>query len=52
VYYKLQIPGYKFEKWFPRFREEHKLRVFENKATRKIIGPKRKEMTDSMIRTA
>jgi hypothetical protein len=41
----LQITGYKPEKWFPRFREEHKLRVFENKVLRKIIRPKRKEMT-------
>jgi hypothetical protein len=43
--YKLQIAGYKLEKWFPRFREEHNLRVFENKTPRKIIGLKRKEMT-------
>jgi hypothetical protein len=37
--YRLEITGYKSGKWFPRFREEHKLRVFENKELRKIIGP-------------
>jgi hypothetical protein len=43
--YKLQITCYKFEKWFPTLKEKHKLRVFENKELRKIIGPKRKAMT-------
>jgi len=43
--YKLQIRGYKFEKWFLSSREEHKLRVFQNKVLRKIIGSKRKELT-------
>jgi hypothetical protein len=31
--------------WSLTFREEHGLRVFENKVLRKIFGPKRDEVT-------
>jgi hypothetical protein len=30
--------------WFLTVREEHKLRVFENRVLRKIFGPKRDEV--------
>jgi hypothetical protein len=31
--------------WFPTLREEHRLRVFENRVLRRIFGPKRYEVT-------
>jgi len=31
------------ETWSPILREEHRLRVFENRVLRRILGPKRKE---------
>jgi hypothetical protein len=31
--------------WSLTLREEHRLRVFENRALRRIFGPKRDEMT-------
>jgi hypothetical protein len=33
------------ETWFLTLREEHRLRAFENKVLRWIIGPKRDEVT-------
>jgi hypothetical protein len=33
-----------FEKWFPKLREEHRLKMFENRMLRKIPGPKREEV--------
>jgi hypothetical protein len=33
------------ETWSLTFREEHRLRVFENSVLRKIFGPKRAEVT-------
>jgi hypothetical protein len=35
------------ETWSPALREEHRLRVFENRALRGIFGPKRDEVTGS-----
>jgi hypothetical protein len=32
-----------FETWFPTLREEHRLRVFENRILRGIFGPKKEE---------
>jgi hypothetical protein len=34
---------YGYETWSLTFREEHRLRVFENRVLRKIFGPKREE---------
>jgi hypothetical protein len=34
------------ETWSPALREEHRLRVFENRILRRIIGTKRDEMTN------
>jgi PAS domain-containing protein len=33
------------ETWSVTLREEHRLRVFENRALRRIFGPKRDEVT-------
>jgi hypothetical protein len=34
-----------FETWLLTLREEHRLRVFENRMLRRIFGPKRDEVT-------
>jgi hypothetical protein len=36
---------YRCESWSLRLREEHRLRVFENRVLRRIFGPKRDEVT-------
>jgi hypothetical protein len=36
---------YGFETWSLRSREEHRLRVFENRVLRRISGPKRDKVT-------
>jgi hypothetical protein len=36
---------YGHESWSLTLREEHRLRVFENKVLRRIFGPKRDEVT-------
>jgi hypothetical protein len=36
---------YGYQTWCLTLREEHRLRVFENRALRDIFGPKRDEMT-------
>jgi len=36
---------YGYETWWLTLREEHRLRVFENRVVRKIFGPKRDEVT-------
>jgi hypothetical protein len=35
---------YEYETWSLTIREEHRLRVFENRVLRRISGPKRDEM--------
>jgi hypothetical protein len=35
---------YGYETWSPTLREEHRLRVFENRVLRRIFGPKRDEV--------
>jgi hypothetical protein len=37
------------EIWSLTFREEHRLRVFENRVLRRIFGPKRDEVTGEKI---
>jgi hypothetical protein len=39
----LPVGLYGCETWSPTLREEHRLRVFENRVLRKIFGPKREE---------
>jgi hypothetical protein len=39
---------YGYETWPLRLREEHRLRVFENRVLRKIFGPKRDEVTGEL----
>jgi hypothetical protein len=41
----LTVVLYKCETWSLTLREEHRLRVFENRVLRKIFGPKRDEVT-------
>jgi hypothetical protein len=41
----LPVVLYGWETWFLTLREEHRLRVFENRVLRRIFGPKRDEVT-------
>jgi hypothetical protein len=41
----LPVVLYGWETWSLTLREEHKLRVFENRVLRRIFGPKRGEVT-------
>ena len=41
----LLVALYGCETWYLTFREEHRLRVFENKVLRKSFGAKRNEIT-------
>jgi hypothetical protein len=41
----LPVVLYGCEPWSPTLREEHRLRVFENRVLRRIFGPKRDEET-------
>jgi hypothetical protein len=41
----LPVVLYGCETWFLALREEHRLRVFENRVLRRIFGPKRDEVT-------
>jgi hypothetical protein len=41
----LPVVLYECETWVLMLREEHKLRVIENRVLRRICGPKRDEMT-------
>jgi hypothetical protein len=41
----LPVVLYGCETWYLTLREEHRLRVFENRVLRRIFGPKRDEVT-------
>jgi hypothetical protein len=41
----LPVVLYAFETWSLTLREEHRLRVFENRVLRRILGQKRDEVT-------
>jgi hypothetical protein len=41
----LPVVLYGCETWFLTLREDHRLRVFENRVLRRIFGPKRDEVT-------
>jgi hypothetical protein len=41
----LPVVLYGFETWSLTLREERRLRVFENRVLRRILGPKRDEVT-------
>jgi hypothetical protein len=41
----LPVVLYGYEAWSLTLREEHRLRVFENRVLRRIFGPKRDEVT-------
>jgi hypothetical protein len=42
----LPLVLYGYETWSITLKEEHKLRVFENRVLRRIFGPKRDEVTE------
>jgi hypothetical protein len=44
-HYKLPVVLYGCETWSLILRKEHRLRVFENMVLRKVLGPKRDEVT-------
>ena len=41
----LPVVLYRCENWSLTLREEHRLRVFENRVLRRIFGPRRDEVT-------
>jgi hypothetical protein len=47
IYKSILLPVvlYGFETWSLKLREDHRLRVFENRVPRKIFGPRRNEAT-------
>jgi hypothetical protein len=47
IYKTITVPVvlYGCKTWSLTLREEHRLRVFENKVLKRIFGPKRDEMT-------
>jgi hypothetical protein len=47
IYKTIILPAVLFvcETWSVTLREEHRLRVFENRVLRRIFGPKRDELT-------
>jgi len=47
VYRTIMLPLvlYGCETWLPTMREEHRLRVFENRVLRRIFGPRRDKVT-------
>jgi hypothetical protein len=47
IYKTIILPAvlYGCETWSLTFREEHRLRAFENRVLRRIFGPKREEVT-------
>jgi hypothetical protein len=44
----LPVVLYGCESWSLTLREEHKLRVFENRAIRRISGPKKDDVTGEL----
>jgi hypothetical protein len=42
----LPVVLYGCETWSPTLREEHRLKVFEKRVLRRILGPKRDEMVE------
>jgi hypothetical protein len=44
----MEIVLYACEPWSLTLREEHRLRVFENRVLRRIFGPKRDEVTGDL----
>ena len=46
----LPVVLYGCETWLLTFREERRLRVFENRVLRRIFGPKRNEVTGKWIK--
>jgi hypothetical protein len=41
----LPVVFYEYETWFLLLSQEHRLRMFENRMLRRMLGPKRDEVT-------
>jgi hypothetical protein len=41
----LPVVVYGYETWFLTLREEHRLKIFENRMLRRVFGPKGDEVT-------
>jgi len=41
----LAVVLYACETWYLKLREEHRLREYENRVLRRILGPRREEVT-------
>jgi len=48
----LPVVLYGCETWLLTLREEHKIRVLENRVLRRIFGPKREKVTGGVENTA
>jgi hypothetical protein len=46
IVFSFPFPSHGCETWSLTLREEHRLRVFENRVLRRIFGPKRDEVTE------
>jgi hypothetical protein len=46
----LPVVLYGYETWSLTLREEHRLKVFENRVLRRIFGPKREEVTGKWMK--
>jgi hypothetical protein len=44
IYRTIILPVVLYETWSHRLTEEHRLRVFEDRVVRRILGPKRNEV--------
>jgi hypothetical protein len=53
IYKTIILPDvlYGCETWSLTLREEHRLRVFENRVLRRICGPKRDEVTGELMKS-
>jgi hypothetical protein len=54
LYVSITVPVvlYRCKTWSLSLREEHRLRVFENRVLRRIFGPRRDEVTGGWIKAA
>jgi hypothetical protein len=52
IYRAIIVPLFLYgcETWSPTLREEHRLRVFENRVLRRIVGPKGDKVTGEWIK--
>jgi len=53
IYRTIILPVVLFgcKNWYLKWREDHRLRVFEKRVLRRIFGPKREEVTGGVEKT-